>query len=79
MPACEIGDKGLETGRKRKCVFYAKNESEARFLTEEDGTSVEEIEELPPEPPRERQLEYDNDSGVIIPENASKSDLISAK
>ncbi len=82
MPNYSIEGKGKDTGRKRRRIYLAANESEARRLAEEDGTLVESISELPPEPPTERQLEYAKDLGINIPSDATKasiSDLISLK
>lgn len=82
MPSYEIKGKGKDTGRKRKRIFTAPNEEEARQLAEADGTLVEEITEIPPDPPTERQLDYAKDLGISIPSNATKddlSDLISLK
>jgi len=82
MPSYEIKGKGKDTGRKRKRIFTAPNEEEAKQLAEADGTLVEEIKEIPPDPPTERQLDYAKDLGISIPSNATKddlSDLISLK
>lgn len=82
MPDYEIKGKGKDTGRKRKRIYSAANEQEARELATSDGTLVEEVNELPPEPPTERQLDYAKDLGITIPANATKddlSDLISLK
>lgn len=84
MPSFEIKGKGKgkDTGRKRRRIYTAPNEEKARKLAESDGTLVEEISEIPPEPPTERQLEYARDLGISIPANATKdilSDLISLK
>ena len=82
MPLYEVKGKGKDTGRKRKRTYSAANELEAKRLAEVDGTLVDEITEMPPEPPTERQLDYAKDLGISIPANASKddvSDLISLK
>ncbi|MBN1005653.1 hypothetical protein [Amphritea pacifica] len=82
MPSYEIKGKGKDTGRTRKRIFTAQNEEEARQLAEADGTLVEEITEIPPDPPTERQLDYAKGLGISIPSNATKddlSDLISLK
>ena len=75
MPSFEITGKGIDSGRKRKRVYSAANEGEALQAAEKDGTLVENIVELPPEPPTERQLEYAKDLGLSIPSNATKADL----
>lgn len=82
MPSYEIKGKGKDTGRKRRRIYTAPNEAEAKQLAEADGTLVEEVSEIPPEPPTERQLDYARDLGISIPANATKdilSDLISLK
>lgn len=82
MPSYEIKGKGKDTGRKRKRIYFAANELEAKRLAEDDGTLVEEVVEIPPDPPTERQLDYARDLGISIPVNATKddlSDLISLK
>lgn len=82
MPSYEISGKGNDTGRKRRRIYIAPNEAEAKQLAESDGTLVEEVTEIPPEPPTERQLDYAADLGISIPADATKddlSDLISLK
>lgn len=82
MPSYEIKGKGKDTGRKRRRIYSAPNEVEARQLAEDDGTLVEEVTEIPPEPPTERQLGYAKDLAISIPATATKddlSDLISLK
>ncbi|BBO87021.1 hypothetical protein [Desulfosarcina ovata] len=82
MPRYEIQGKGKDTGRKRKRTYSAASESEARQLAEEDGTLIEEVTEIPPDPPTQRQIDYAKDLGISIPANATKddvSDLISLK
>lgn len=82
MPSYEIKGAGKDTGRKRRRIYTAPNEAEAKQLAEADGTLVEEITEIPPDPPTERQLDYARDLGISIPANATKddiSDLISLK
>jgi hypothetical protein len=75
MPSYEIRGKEKESGRKRTRVYVAGNEEAAQRLAEADGTSIEKIMELPPEPPSERQLEYASDLGISIPTGATKNDL----
>ncbi len=75
MPIYAVKGRGIETGRKRSRSFHAKNEAEARILAEKDGTTVEEIEELPPEPATEKQIEYAKELGISIPESISLNDL----
>jgi len=75
MPRYEIKGRGKDAGRKRKRIYLALTEIEARQQAEEDGTQVEEIIELPPEPPTERQLDYAKGLSISIPPNATKNDL----
>jgi hypothetical protein len=74
--------KSKESGQKRKRIYSTAPKSEARRLTKNDGILVEEVTELPPDPPTDRQLEYAKDLGISIPPDATKddlSDLISLK
>ncbi|MCF7971922.1 MAG: hypothetical protein K9L22_12255 [Methylococcaceae bacterium] len=75
MPSFEIKGRGKDTGRKRNRIYTASNELEAKQLAENDGTQVEEIIELPPELPTDKQLNYAKDLGITIPTNATKDDL----
>ncbi len=82
MPIYEVKGKEKDTVRKRTRIYSAANELEATRLAEVDGTLVDEITEIPSEPPTERQLDYAKDLGISIPANATKddvSDLISLK
>jgi hypothetical protein len=82
VPSYEIKGKGKDTGRSRCRIYSAPNEAEAGQLAINDGTLIEEIMEIPPEPPTERQLDYAKDLGISVPANATKddlSDLISLK
>lgn len=75
MPKFEIRGKGKNSGRKRKRVYPAANEQEARLLAEDDGTEVEDVTELPADPATERQLAYASGLGISIPADATKADL----
>lgn len=75
MMQYEIKGKGKDTGRKRKRVYIAKNEQSAIQLAEADGIIIDEIKELPPDPPTERQLDYAKDLGIAIPPDATKDDV----
>lgn len=82
MPSYEIKGKGKDTGRMRRRIYSAPNETEAKQLAEADGTLVEEATEIQPYPPTERQLDYARDLGISIPDNVTAdylSDLISLK
>lgn len=82
MSKFEIIGKGKESGRRRKRIYSAPDENTARCLADEDGTLVQSIIELPPEPPTDRQIKYAKDLGILIPPNvtfADLSDLISFK
>lgn len=75
MPSYEIKGKGKDTGRSRRRIYSASNKAEAGQLAINDGTLVEELTEIPPEPPTERQLDYAKDLGISVPANATKDDL----
>jgi hypothetical protein len=75
MPNYEIKGKGKDSGRKRTRIYSATNEDAARQLAEIDGTTVEELVELPPDLPTERQLDYAKDLGIAIPVDATKGDV----
>jgi hypothetical protein len=78
----EVVGKGRDTGRRRRRHYLVNTEVEARALAEADGTIVESISELAADPPTERQLEFANKLGIVVPHNASKeelSDLIDVK
>jgi len=75
MPDFEIIGKGKNTGRTRQRTYLAENESDARLKAEADGTIVESIRELPPEPATERQLSYAKDLGISIPPNPTKNQM----
>ncbi|MEQ5803234.1 hypothetical protein [Halomonas sp. H10-9-1] len=80
MPRYEVTGVGKESGRKRRRIYSAIDENSARTSAEKDGTNVEEVIELPPEAPTERQMEYAISLGITIPADVSKkeiSDLIS--
>lgn len=75
MAEFEVRGIGRETNRKRKTVYRAYNEDEARQLAEADGTIVESIQMLPDEAATEAQVSYARDLGISIPENATKDEL----
>lgn len=82
MPKFKVRGTGVDSGRSRTRTYTAKDEDEAREMAEADGTAVGGIEELPPEPPTDRQLAYAKNLGIKIPADATKdelSDLISCK
>ncbi len=82
MPRYQVIGTGVHTGRQRKRIFEAKDEEELHALLKKDQTTAEIIEELPPLPPSENQLQYANSLGIDIPEGISfdeLSDLISFK
>jgi hypothetical protein len=82
MPKFNVQGTGKDSGRSRTRTYTAKDEIAAREMAEADGTAISEIEELPPEPPTDRQLAYAQDLGIKIPGDATKdelSDLISCK
>lgn len=75
MAKFEVIGQGKESGRKRKCVYTAFDEQEARSHAEADGTQIEEIKLLLPDPPTQSQLDYARDLKIDIPSNATKDDL----
>ncbi|CAM3576527.1 hypothetical protein [Halomonas lysinitropha] len=82
MPKYQVRGTGKESGRSRTRTYTAKDEISARKMAETNGTAVDGIEELPPEPPTERQIAYAKDLGIRIPAEATKdelSDLLSCK
>lgn len=78
MQRYEVKGKSKQGGRRRTRVFSADSEDVARLFADADGMTVEQIEELPPEPPvppTERQLAYAKDLGIQIPENATLEEV----
>ncbi|AHK80776.1 hypothetical protein M911_14005 [Ectothiorhodospira haloalkaliphila] len=75
MPRFKVEGKGKETGRKRSRTYKARDADQAKALAAADGTEVESIVELPPEPPSEAQIEYARDLGILIPNDVSGIDL----
>lgn len=75
MPNFEIIGQSRETGRKRKRVFSARSEEEARVKANAEGLDVTSVQRLAEEPPTERQLAYAKDLGINIPEDSSKDDV----
>lgn len=76
MPFYEVIGIGKETNRKRKKTYRAENEDEVKSLAEKDGTIVENINLMPPEPATEKQLSYAKSLGIKIPDNPTKKELI---
>ncbi|MDN3523081.1 hypothetical protein [Halomonas ramblicola] len=82
MPKYKVRGIGKDSGRSRSRTYTAKDEASARAKAEADGTAIDQIEELPPDPPTERQIAYAKDLRIRIPPDATKaelSDLISCK
>ena len=75
MARFEVYGRGKDSGRKRKRVYSAFDEQEVRRFAEADGTVIEEIKLLPPDPPTERQLEYAKDLAIDVPSDATKDDV----
>lgn len=75
MSYYEIKGKGKDSGRNRRRIYFARDEASARRLAEGDGTVVDEVNEIPPDPPTERQLNYARDLRITVPENATKDDV----
>lgn len=75
----QIIGKGRDTGRKRKKIYFAENEIDAKQQAENDGTLIDEIIEIPlpaPEPATEKQLSYADALGIDIPDNPTKLQLM---
>lgn len=82
MPLFRVKGKLAETKNPRNRQYLAKTEVEARSKAEAEGILVSSVEEIPPQPPTEKQLAYAFDLGIAIPDNVTKdeiSDLISMK
>ncbi|MBU1274598.1 MAG: hypothetical protein KJ720_04420 [Proteobacteria bacterium] len=75
MTGYEVIGKGKDAGCKRRRIYHSSSASEAGRLAEKDGTIVEEINELPPDPPTERQLDYARDIEIVVPPSATKNDV----
>ena len=82
MPHYKIKGHGKDSGRSRTRTYKAKDEASVFEVADADGTVIDSLEELPPEPPTDRQVAYAKDIGVKIPSGITKSelsDLISCK
>jgi hypothetical protein len=75
MPKYKVIGKSRETGRKRSITHQAIDETAAKVQAENDGIDVLEIVKLPEDPPTERQIEYAQKLGIIIPFGATKDEL----
>ena len=75
MPTYEIQGVGIDSGRKRKRVYIAINKDKARQIATVNGTKVEAIVEIPPEPPTEGQLEYAKGVKLHMPEGVTSAEL----
>ncbi|XOF35199.1 MAG: SAP domain-containing protein [Candidatus Electrothrix sp. YB6] len=67
----EIQGVGTKTGRKRKKIYSVFSKEEAIQKALADGTTPEEIIELPQEPATQKQIDFANDLGIIIPNEPS--------
>lgn len=79
MNIFQVVGKGRESGRARTRKYKAKNEAEARGKAAADGTDVDEVIDLGPEPPTEPQLSYAESLGIAVDSEysfAEVSDLI---
>ncbi|MBA4302894.1 MAG: hypothetical protein C0424_01580 [Sphingobacteriaceae bacterium] len=66
----------LATNRKRNITISAKDESDVKEKLHTMGyIEPFEIQELPPEPPTEAQLNYANNLKIQVPSDATKEDL----
>jgi len=75
MPRFQAEGLGRETNRRRKRVYIAYDETEARQAAEQDGMIVENMSRLPDEPATEAQLSYARDLGIPIPPKPTKKEL----
>jgi len=78
MNVFEVIGKGRDTGRTRKRKYTVENEDEARRSAEADGTVVESVTDLGPEPfspPSDAQLKYAADLGIWVPDGSSSKDV----
>lgn len=76
MPHYQVIGTGRESGRTRKRVYYARNESQARSHAEHEGTLVREIIELPPQPPTDWQRDKAMELGIVIPEGVTDFKMV---
>lgn len=74
MPKYIITYTGLTTERKRTRRITAINESTARATIEADGITIDQITEIPPEPPSQRQINYARSLGVAFPDGVTAQD-----
>lgn len=78
MNVFEVVGKGRDTGRTRKRKYTVQNEDEARRSAEADGTVVESVTDLGPEPfypPSDAQLKYAADLGIWVPDGSSSNEV----
>ena len=78
MNVFEVIGKGRDTGRTRKRKYTVANEDEARRSAEADGTVVESVTDLGPEPfypPSDAQLKFAADLGIWVPDGSSSQEV----
>jgi hypothetical protein len=72
MPIYLISGKYQHNDRATKRKFPAYTEEQARIEAESEGIVIEEILEMQPEPPTDKQMRYALDLGVSVPSTANK-------
>lgn len=71
----EVQGHGKTSARKRRRVYEAWDDAEARRLADADDTVVETVDRLPDTPPSENQLAYARGLGIHVPDDASSYDV----
>ena len=82
MPTYRIDGVSRETGRRRRRVYQAPDEAAAIAMAEAEGTRVEAVSELPPDPPTEAQIKLAQDLGLTLPPEPTRdevADLIASR
>jgi hypothetical protein len=75
MPNYEVRGRNKRTNRATKRAYSAYDEAEARAIAESNGIAVESVRLLPDAPPTEAQLSYAENLGIVVPDDATKSDV----
>lgn len=75
MPHYEIIGIGAKTGRRRKRVYWEKNEEKARVRAEQDGTIIKSLHVLPSGPPTEAQLKLVKNLKIKVPAETNKDEV----
>ena len=75
MPSYEVRGRNKRTNRAIERAYSAHDESEARAIAESNGIAVESVRIRQDAPPTEAQLSYAKDLGIVVPDDATKSDV----